>query len=32
MEITIFEDELVTVFFEKGYLIEEGDLVVLVPK
>ena len=32
MEINIFEDELVTVFFEEGYLIEEGDLVVLVPK
>ena len=32
MEMTIFEDELVTVFFEEGYLIEEGDLVVMVPK
>ena len=30
--MTIFEDELVTVFFEEGYLIEEGDLVVMVPK
>ena len=31
-ELTIFEDTLSRIFFEEGYQIEEGDLVVFVPK
>ena len=31
-ELTIFEDTKTTIFFEEGYQIEEGDLVVFVPK
>ena len=31
-ELTIFEDSLTTIYFEEGYQVEEGDLVVFVSK